>query len=87
MYRQEEDGLTPGQLKKTKSAPTPTALKRDSYVDSSAECRTVAAVPTQKVVIVPAYPWMVEYREGIAHAESLAKKCQHRVSAFTSIKF
>ena len=56
MYRQEEHGLTPGQLKKKKSVPTPTALYRDSYVDSSAECRTVAAMPTQKVLLVPAYP-------------------------------
>ena len=48
MYRQE-DGLTPRQLKK-KSVPTPTD-KGTVYVDSSAECRTVAAVPTQKVVL------------------------------------
>ena len=30
---------------------------------------------------------MVEYREGIAHADSLAQKSQHRVLAFTKIKF
>ena len=49
MYRQEEDGLTPGQLKKKLYPPDRTI--KDSYVDSSAECRTVAAVPTQKVVL------------------------------------
>ena len=83
MYRQE-DGLTPGQLQK-KPVPTPT------------EKGTITLTAVQSAALSQLCPHRKWYRSprvpmnggiwGIAHANSLAQKSQHRVSAFTKFKF
>ena len=84
MYR-EEDGLTPGQLKKKKYLPTPT--DKGTVTLTAVQIAALSHLCLhRKWYYSPRVP-MNGGIYGIEHANSLAYKSQHRVSAFTRFKF